>query len=375
MEAFLIVVAVVVLLLVVLWGQHRTRRQIEEWKAGQQADPSILLMQQQIGQLTQQIGDRLSQVGTALTDQLDKVTTQVNLRLSEQSQVLQRTNESLGERLDKASRVVGEVQHKLGSLEKASQQIYEIGKDIASLQEILKTPKLRGGLGEFFLGDLLAQILPPEHFTLQHAFKSKETVDAVIRFEQGLVPVDAKFPLENFRRFIEATEEGERKGARKAFVQDVKKHVDAIAQKYIRPDEGTFDFALMYIPAENVYYETILRDAEKEERTISDYALEKRVIPVSPNTLYAYLRAILLGLRGMRIEKEARAVFDALKGLQQEFAKFREEIALLGTHLTRAQNTFGSVEKKADRFGTKLEQAEHPAISQEQRALSNETDA
>src|SRR6185369_5701362 len=172
----------------------------------------------------------------------------------------------------------------LGELREATTKVYEVGRDVATLHDILRAPKLRGGLGELLLGDLLAQVLPPAHFTLQHAFRSGERVDAVVRLGDGLVPIDSKFPLEDFRRLLEAADDDQRTRARKAFVARVRKHVDDIATKYVLPDEGTYDFALMYIPAENVYYETIIRDAASD---LVAYALAKKVIPVSPNTLYA----------------------------------------------------------------------------------------
>src|SRR5947208_1118110 len=146
------------------------------------------------------------------------------------------------------------------------------------------------------------EVLPARHFTLQHTFQNGERVDAVVRLGPALVPVDAKFPLEDFRRLLEAGDDETRTRARRAFVARVRKHIDDVATKYILPDEGTYDFALMYVPAENVYYEAIVRDDGGNDRELSAYALERKVIPVSPNCFYAYLQAIVLGLRGLRIE-------------------------------------------------------------------------
>ena len=197
-----------------------------------------------------------------------------------------------------------------------------------------------GGLGELFLGDLLAQIFPPAHYSLQHRFKSGEAVDAVIRVGQSFVPVDAKFPLENFKRVVETATEEERKTAKKKFIADVKKHIDAIAGKYILPDEGTFDFALMYIPAENVYYELIIKDEVVDtDKALLNYAFAKRVIPVSPNSFYAYLQTILLGLKGLHIEAQAQDILKNLARLSGDFEKFQDEFELVGKHLTNTKTT------------------------------------
>ena len=317
-------------------------------------DPSLLLLQQQIEQLRMQFDRSLDSNAQSIQQQLGQMLGHVNDRLRENAQVLNQTQYSLGERLDNAARVVGDVQRSLGGLEEANRKIYEVGKDIASLQEILQAPKLRGGLGEFFLEDLLAQILPRQHFSTQHSFRSGDKVDAVIKLGASLVPVDAKFPLENFKRILEAASDEDKKRAKKQFVADVKKHIDAIAAKYILPDEGTYDFALMYIPAENVYYETIIKEDATDEKGLSYYAMTKHVIPVSPNSLYAYLQAIVLGMRGMKIEDRAKEIIHYLSRLQGDFGKFREEFALVGKHLGHAQSGYQNAERRLDQFSQKL---------------------
>lgn len=317
-------------------------------------DSSLLLLQQQIEQLRAQFGQVLDSNAQSIQRQLGQVLENVNERLKENAQVLNATQQSLGERLDNAARVVGHVQRSLGGLEEANRKIYEVGKDIASLQEILRAPKLRGGLGEYFLEDLLGQILPPQHFSIQYSFRSGDKVDAVIKLGASLVPVDAKFPLENFKKTLEATGDDDKGRARKLFAADVRKHIDAIAAKYILPDEGTYDFALMYIPAENVYYETIIKDGAPDEKTLSAYAMSKRVIPVSPNSFYAYLQAIVLGLKGLKIEDRAREIIQYLSRLQGDFGKFRDEFALLGKHLGHAQSGYQSADRRLEQFAQKL---------------------
>ena len=311
-------------------------------------------MQQQIDQLRVQFGQVLDNSTQLIQQQLGQMIGHVNERLRENSEFLQQTHQSVGQRLDNAARVVGDVQRSLGGLEEANRKIYEVGKDIASLQEILRSPKLRGGLGEFFLEDLLAQVLPPQHFTTQYCFRSGEKVDAVIRLGSSLVPVDAKFPLENFKRIIDSKVDDEQARAKRQFAADVRKHIDAIATKYILPDEGTYDFALMYIPAENVYYEIIIKDDSNEEKSLSTYAMTKRVVPVSPNCFYAYLQAIVLGLKGMTIEQRAKEIIECLSRLQGDFTRFRDEFGLIGKHLGHAQSSYQTAEKRFEQFGQKL---------------------
>jgi len=257
------------------------------------------------------------------------------------------------------TRLMGEFQNRLGQLQQSTQQMVRIGQDISSLQDILKAPKLRGILGELFLEELLRQLLPQDRYVLQYSFRSSEKVDAVIMLGDGMVPVDAKFPLENFKRTLQAQSDEEATRARKQFIQDVKKHIDHIASKYILPEEGTFDFALMYIPAENVYYETILKDNESADgQSLSQYALSRKVIPASPNSFYAYLQAIVLGLRGLRIENSAKEILVCLSQLANDFRKFYEDFEKLGSHLSNSKATYEKAQKRLDRFQQQLQAIE-----------------
>jgi len=218
------------------------------------------------------------------------------------------------------------------------------------------------------LEDLLKQILPREYYTLQHEFKNKERVDAVIRFGEGIVPVDAKFPLENFKRMLEANDEKQQIAIKKDFTADIKNHIKNISEKYIVPDEGTFDFALMYIPAENVYYETIIKDERIDEETgIFQYAINKKVIPVSPNSFYAYLRVILLGLKGMTIEKSAKVILFNISHLRSGFDRFATDFLKIGRHLENARSTYAESEKRFIKLTDKLAHIESIDKSEEHK--------
>lgn len=324
----------------------------KQGQAGRGGEQAFSLLQQQLEGLRAQVSETISSQAQTVNQQLFQVTSQVGQQLDSISRQVMESQKSVGQRLDNAAKVVGEVQKTLGTLGQMSERIFEVGKDMAGLQEILRAPKLRGGLGEYFLGDLLGQILPAKHFALQHAFRTGAAVDAVIRLGGKLVPVDSKFPLENFRRLLEAKTDEERKPLKKKFATDVKKHVDAIAEKYILPAEGTYDFALMYIPAENVYYECIVK--EEEGQALAEYALQKRVIPVSPACFYAYLQAIILGLKGFQIEENARLIMQNLAQLQGDFQRFIEEFEVLGGHLTKAKGKHEDAVKSLERFHGKL---------------------
>lgn len=364
METFLLIIALVfgALLIWNIWSTRKTLLEITKKKEDE------TLVTERLDILSQHMTLNLNSVTENVLKQLNEVTKQVNERLKESTEVSERTHRSVGERLDNAARVVNTVTGRLAKMEEANQRIYEVGKDIASLQEILRAPKLRGILGELFLGDLLAQILPRELFSLQHTFKNATKVDAVIHFpNQLLVSVDAKFPLENFKKLIETGDPKLAKNARKTFFTDVKKHIDDIANKYILQDEGTFDFALMYIPAENVYYEIIVK--MDEEDSLCQYAIDKKVIPVSPNSFYIYLQAILMGFKGLQIEKNTKEILSYLSNLKTAFDKFYEDFELVGTHLGRAKNSFDNSEKRLESFGQKLKNIETMEKTQEEHLL------
>jgi DNA recombination protein RmuC len=312
----------------------------------------------EVGELGARVRDEVAALRLAVAGELQGVSAEVARQLQEGMRLVQATQHSMGERLDRAAAVVGEVQGSLGKLGEATQRVVEVGRDIHGLELVLRSPKVRGGLGETLLEQLLGQMLPREHYVLQHGFRTGERVDAAIRIGERLVPVDAKFPLENFRRLLEEPDEERRRPLRKAFARDVKLRVDEIAKKYILPDEGTFDFALMYVPAENVYYEIVIKGDDGEEEPIGAYALGRRVIPVSPNSLYAYLQVIVLGLRGLRIEANAREIQADLSRLGADLERVREHMQKLGGHLGNAQKQFADAERDLSRFEARLEAIE-----------------
>ncbi|MBI4721818.1 MAG: DNA recombination protein RmuC [Candidatus Stahlbacteria bacterium] len=288
-----------------------------------------------------------------MQQQMGQLSTQVTQQLQGMAQQLQSGSANIDARLDKATTTITGITRELGVLSQTTKQIIEAEKDIIGLQELLKPPKFRGGLGEFFLENLLAQILPKPYYSCQYGFKNGTKVDAVIHLRDKIVSVDSKFPLESFERIINSQNEDERKASRREFMKAVKKHIADIAGKYILPDEKTYDFALMYIPAENVYYETIIKTIDPSDNLFS-FALEKRVIPVSPNSFYAYLQVIIEGLKGFKVEKWAKEIRESISRLQGDFTRFKEYFDITGKHLTNAKNKFDETERKLLQLGDKL---------------------
>jgi len=260
--------------------------------------------------------------------------------------------QSMADHLGKSGSLMQELGEKLGRLHEASQKIEKLAGDVTRLEDLLKPPKLRGTLGEMFLEQALGQVLPSSCWTSQHPLGDGVVVDAAVFVQDRVVPIDSKFPLENFRRGREAADEGEKRRARAQFCRDVRKHVDAIAEKYIRPAGGTCDFAFMYIPAEAVYAEIV---SDCEEGSLADYAASRRVIPVSPRLLYAYLSTVALGLKGLELQENAREVHQNLADLARLIDRVGEPLGKLGGHLGNAQKQFEETARAFERFATRLE--------------------
>ena len=295
--------------------------------------------------------DSLAQQHQLFVESQKQIDSHLNQMMTHIGQNLSATQSNITNQLASSNRVFSDINTKLGALETTAKNIQEIGKDISSLQSILQAPKLRGNLGEFFLEDLLTQILPNANFEIKHSFKNGTQVDAIIKLGGNIVSVDSKFPLESFQRLIAANSEDDKKIYKREFINTVKKRIDEISGKYINPAEGTFDFAIMYIPAENVYYETIINDSlTNKDYELFNYAMSKHVIPVSPNSFYAYLQALAYGLKGLQIEQEAKNMLGKLSKIQDKFGKFFEDYNLVGKHLSNAMGKYQDSEKKAEKL-------------------------
>jgi DNA recombination protein RmuC len=256
---------------------------------------------------------------------------------------LQKSYQELNTRLDSAAKVIGELKTETGKFS-------EIGRSMKDLQDFLKSPKLRGNIGEQVLEELVGQILPKQTYKLQHHFKSGSIVDLAITTQAGIIPIDSKFPLENFTKMSKAESNKEKQDFKKLYISDVKKHIKDISTKYIRTEENTTDFAVMYIPSESLYYEITANAPE-----LSEYAQKSRVIPVSPSTLYAFLRTILMSFEGQRIAKEAQSILRNLRDIQKTSVEFSEKLGVLNKHISNAYNNMNIVSSDFHHLQSKID--------------------
>jgi len=294
-----------------------------EWLKSSQATTSSL--QSDLQKLSQHLTSSLQSGNKNVTD------------------TLQKSYQQLHERLDVAAKVIGELKSETGKFS-------EIGRSMQNLQDFLNSPKLRGNIGETVLKSLLGQMLPKQTFFLQYRFKTGDIVDAAIKTQAGIIPIDSKFPMENFTKMNQSETKKERERFRQQFVNDVKKHIRAISTKYIRTEEGTLDFALMYIPSETMYYEITATSPE-----IQEYAQEKRVLAVSPATFYAFLRTILVSFEGQRITREAQLILKNLRDIQKTTHEFGDRLSVLHKHINNAQANMTTINSEFNSLQTKID--------------------
>ena len=288
----------------------------------------------QVKAIGEAVSQRLEGVTIALQDGI-KNSAQISGQITSQAQTV------MAEELKNTREQIGQIQKQLGAVQQAGQQMSQTAQ---TLENILGGARSRGSFGEVTLERLLEDSLPSSQYTMQYRFTTGEIADAVIMLrDKKLMAIDSKFPLDAFRRI---TEEGE--DARRSFASAVKGHADAIAKKYIVPDEGSLDVALMFVPSESVYYE-LLKTEDSKGQLLDAYCRDKKIIAVSPNTLYAHLCVIAMGMRGMQIEENAKRLGANLSGLEKQMKTFTEVFEKLGFHLKNAQQTYSEGEKRLDK--------------------------
>ena len=264
------------------------------------------------------------------------------------------SNRDINSRLTEAARLFADVQRKVG-------EMTELGRSMKDVQELLKGPKTRGIFGEDALESLLKQVLPADNYEMQYRFESGEAVDCVIKLKDGLLCIDSKFPLENFRAMMKVESEEDKNNLRKAFLRDVKKHVESISKKYILPREGTLDLALMYVPMESVFQEII------DDQDLMEFARSKKILITSPNSFYHYVTVIYTALKGAQINELSKKVLNIIAAMQQDSEKFAGDLSVLTKHVANAKNTVELVNENYRGLASKIRSAYTLQIEEKQQ--------
>jgi DNA recombination protein RmuC len=321
---------------------------------------AVALLGLAAGLLVARRGGQLGLAATMMERRLDGMSKELDRRLVDLDRRLYMGLDSVQHAQLQAGDVAADVRERVATVTGLAQQVLDHARDLARLEDLLRPPQARGAFGEVLLEHLLAQGLPEGCWRAQHVFRSGARVDAVLVLDGWLVPVDSKFPLDAFARMVAAGEgDAARALHRRAFVRDARRHIESIADKYIRPDEGTFDFALCYLPSEAVHYEFLREDPPGESPFRA--ALERRVFPVSPSTFYAYLLSIGVGLRGLRVEANARRMLDALAALHGDLERFQSDFEVVGKHLGNARTRWEDAARRMDRLGDRLAEVSESA--------------
>ena len=276
-------------------------------------DGSLLMLGQQINQISQVLDSKLSE-----------------------------SNKNQQFQFNQSAKIIGDVRERLAKLDETNRQVVSFADQLQSLQDILKNPKQRGILGEYYLETVLKNVLPPNSYQMQYSFSNGEIVDAVVFIDKRIIPIDSKFSLENYNRILETRDSNEKKRFEMAFVNDLKLRIDETS-KYVRPEEKTMDFAFMFIPSEAVYYDLLINKIGtiiEDTNNLIYYAGKKKVVIVSPTSFLAYLQTVLQGLRNQKISEEAHLIIKEVERLGKHMFTYSEHMKRLGQHLDTTVSSY-----------------------------------
>ena len=334
MQETLLVVLIILLggglatILFLLLSQRKSRR-------GETDNNSFVMLQNQIQDLTRQIDQKMSETHRVVND------TQNNLNRTIQSQ------------FQNSTKIITDVTERLTKLDETNKQVIGFAEQLENLENILQNPKHRGILGEYYLENVLKNVLPPGSYEMQYKFSDGDIVDAVVFVKEKIIPIDSKFGLENYNRLIEEKDAERKKELEKSFVQDLKNRIDE-TNKYIKPKEGTMDFAFMFIPAEGIYYDLLINKVgalKINTHDLIEYAFrEKHVIIVSPTSFLAYLQTVLQGLRALQIEESAKEIRKRVEELGKHLLAYDEYLKKLGNNLGTTVNSYNSAYKEFNKI-------------------------
>jgi len=352
----IIVVTIAAILVAVAVSAFAGRRTESQLSAVRQEMQNSLAQQGQniSAQMSQQFSQQIGNLMNTMTQQLGQVRAELQTGVASSGQLATAAQQEVSKQLRSSMETIAQINQRIGEMQQSSQ---DLSKATQTLQSVLGGAKTRGTLGEITLERILDDALPKSSYDLQYQFASTGAiVDAVVRSSERLLCIDSKFPLEAYRRVLETGDD-----ARREFCSAVRKHADSIAEKYILPGEHTFDYALMFVPSEGVYYE-LLMSADAKYGPLDEYCRAKRVFPVSPNTFYACLSAVAISLRGQKLEESARHIFAGLEGLKKQLDSFGTVYEKLGTHLRHAQQSYEDADSKLTRAQNSLEQLSEGAL-------------
>jgi DNA recombination protein RmuC len=291
-----------------------------------------------------------------IQQQIAELTRTLDARVAESSK---QVHETVRTQLSESSKLIKDVTEGLTKLDETNRQVVSFADQLQNLQDILKNPKQRGILGEYYLETVLKNVMPPGSFQMQYMFKNGEIVDAVVFMRDRIIPIDSKFSLDNYNKAIGAREGSEREAFEKSFKQDLKIRIDETS-KYVRPEENTMEFAFMFIPSEGVYYDLLVNQVgtmKTNTRDLIEYAFSKKVIIVSPTSFLAYLQTVLQGLKSLQIEEQAKDIQKRVGELGKHLGSYEEYMKKLGVtlqttvnHYTAAYKEFGKIDKDVFRI-------------------------
>ena len=343
MEIILFAV-IVVFLAVIVWQLFRGK------KPEKQDDQSLLLIQNQINELTRTLDIKLGESAKAISNSTDKAFAQAT----------------------ESAKLIKEITQELAKVGEGQRQVVNIADNLKNLQDILKNPKQRGVLGEYYLETVLKNVLPPNAYKMQYTFRDGTIVDAAVLTKDGIIPIDSKFSLENYNRILETSDKAERERYETAFANDLKNRIDETS-KYIKPEEGTLDFAFMFIPSEAVYYDLLINKVgaiKSNNVDLIEYAAgKKKVMVVSPTTFLAYLQTVMQGLKALRIEESAKKIGERVGELGKHLLSYQEYMQKIGKNLgttvsawNAASKEFGKINKDVYRITGDELNLEVPAL-------------
>jgi DNA recombination protein RmuC len=288
--------------------------------------------------------------------ELLEITNEVNLKVKDikdttlqllgaVNQILSSVSNLIGQssnQFEGLTNLLNELSTKLGYFQEQANQIKNVGQSISRLEDLFKVPQFRGKFGEILLEKIIEETLPKELYEFQYKLSNGQVVDAIIKFQDRILPIDSKFPLNNYLKIMESDNQDQKEKLKKEFLKDIKNRINEIASKYILPNQGTFNFAIMYIPSETIYYEVV-----SDEETIS-YMIEKKVVPASPTVFYAKLMIFLIGFKALEVEKNAKNIIDYLSRLEKEISQLIELYKTLGNHIKNVSSKYNETLQKLE---------------------------